>query len=231
MRFPFAGPFTGFLQALRRPGAVFSSAPPTLGRAAVDMAAVWVPLALMNAACTLARSLNLYEALRRGTFGPEVPTWFGANLEGFRDQLLTLPPAPTFGRTWPWLLLLVPLGVMGTWLHHAVWDHTGLWLLGGLKEKRGFRASLLAEAQALRVASMGTLVGLLGFVPGLGTALLLPLLLLDGYLWLFRGFALAARHGCEAWRGVAATVVHAVLLGGCVLGLVALLLVMLRVAA
>jgi hypothetical protein len=154
----------------------------------------------------------------------------GVGPEELEGLFRALPPPPAFGRIWPWLLLIVPIGVLGTWLHHAVWDHTGLWLLGGLKQKRGLRASLVAEAEALRIAAAGTLAGLLGFVPGLGVLLAVPLLLLDGYLWLFRGFALAARHGCEPWKGVAATVVHAVLLGGCALGLATMMFLLLRVS-
>jgi hypothetical protein len=72
------------------------------------------------------------------------------------------------------------------------------------------------------------LPGLLGFIPVLGSFLALPLMLLDGYLWLFRGIVLAARHGCEPWKGIAATVLHAALLGGCALGLFSLMLAMIR---
>jgi hypothetical protein len=194
------------------------------------MLAVWVPLALVNGGLTVWQALQAYGDLRRN--GP--PAWLGPAMgvdpEGLWDLFRTLPPPPGFGGLWPWFLLVVPLGVLGTWLHHAVWDHTGLWLLGGLKQKHGFRASLVAEAQALSVAAVGTFAGLLGFVPGLGVLLAVPLLLLDGYLWLFRGFALAARHGCEPWKGVAATVVHAVLLGGCALGLAAMMVVLMRMS-
>jgi hypothetical protein len=190
-----------------------------------------MPLALVNAAWTVSRATQAYNTLRSGVIPSGLLGWVGVDPADLRDLLMALPAPPALGRIWSWLLVVVPLGVLGTWLHHAVWDHAGLWLLGGLKEKRGFRTSLLAEAEALRIAAVGTLFGLLGFVPVLGVLLALPLLLLDAYLWLFRGFALAARHGCEPWRGIAATVVHAVLLGCFALGLLAWLLFVVRMAA
>lgn len=224
-------PFATSLRALTRPGAAFSSAPPPLGRAVWNMALVWVPLALVNSAWTLWRALHSYDALRGGMLPPGLLARLGVDPGDLHELLSSLPAHPAFARIWPWLVIAVPLGVLGTWLHHAVWDHTGLWLLGGLKQGRGFRTSLLAEAEALRIAAVGTLVGLLGFVPVVGMLLALPLLLLDAYLWLFRGYALAARHGCEPWRGIAATVVHAALLGCCGLGLGFLLLWVVRMAA
>jgi len=226
MTFPFVASF----RALQHPGAAFQAPPSSLGRAARDMALVWVPLAFANTALTVSQSLRVYGSLRQGAIPAGVFDWVGLDPENLQAFLRTLPVPPAFGQVWPWLLLVVPIGVLGTWLHHAVWDHTGLWLLGGLKQKRGFRTSLLAEAEALRITAVGTLLGLAGFLPVLGPLLALPLLLLDGYLWLFRGFALAARHGCEPWRGVAATVVHLILLGCFALGLCALMLLMLRMA-
>jgi len=223
-------PFAPSLRALIRPGAAFACPPPDLGKAVMDMAQVWIPLALVNAVWTAARGLRAYEVLRSGTLPRGLPGWFGVDSGDVQELVSRLPAPPALGRIWPWLVLLVPLGVLGTWLHHAVWDHTGLWLLGGLRANRGFRTSLLAEAQALRIAAVGTLIGLLGFLPVLGVWLALPLLLLDAYLWLFRGFALAARHGCELWQGVAATVVHAVLLGCCAVGLLSLMVFMVRTA-
>ena len=226
MRLPFVAP----IRALVRPAMAFTGAQPPLGRALVRMLVLWTPLALANTSLTVWQALEAYGQLRQK--GP--PDWLerlmGADPEVLGELFRELPAAPAFGRIWPWLLLAVPLGLLGTWLHHAVWDHTGLWLLGGLKEKRGFRTTLVAEAEALRLAALGTVVALLGFVPGLGALLAIPQLVLGGYLWIFRGFALAARHGCERWRGVAATVVHAVLLGGCATGLVAVLLILLRMA-
>ena len=224
-------PLAASFRALTRPGAAFASPAPRLGRAVRDMALVWMPLALLNSAMALWRALHAYGALRGGMVPRGLLVRLGVDPGDLQELLSSLPAPPTFGRIWPWLVLAVPLGVLGTWLHHAVWDHTGLWLLGGLKQQRGFRTSLLAEAEALRIAAVGTLVGLLGFVPVLGIVLALPLWLLDAYLWLFRGYALAARHGCEPWRGIAATVVHAALLGCCGLGLGCLLLWVLRLAA
>lgn len=217
-------------RALVRPSTAFTEPPPALGPAVARMLAVWVPLSLANTGLTLWRALESYAQLRHGDLPPWLEQALGADPEVLRELLRSLPPPPAFGRLWPWLLLVVPLGVLGTWIHDAVWDHAGLWLVGGLKAKRGFRATLVAEAEALRITALGTLIGLLGFVPVLGTLLSLPLLLLEGYLWAFRGFALGARHGCGAWRGMAATAVHAILLGTCALGLAVVLLAMLRVA-
>jgi len=227
MRIPLAASF----RALLRPGVAFNTTPPPLGQAVWAMARVWIPLALVNTAWTVRRAIEAYDSLRGGRMSSDLLGWLGTDPAELHDLLASLPPPPAFGRIWPWLFLLVPLSILGTWFHHAVWDHTGLWLMGGLKGKRGFRMSLLAEAEALRIAAVGTLLGLLGFVPVLGGVLALPLLVLDVYLWLFRGFALAARHGCEPWRGLAATVVHAFLLGCFALAVVALMLFMVRVAA
>ena len=226
MRLPLADSF----RALVGPGLAFKHPPTSLGRAVGGMALVWMPLAALNTAWLVRLGLRGYSALRHGAVPPEWLGPLGLDPGGLPGLIATLPPPPTFGRLLPWILLLVPLGVLGTWLHHAVWDHAALWLLGGLKHHRGFRISLLAEAEALRIAAAGTLVGLLGYLPGAGGWLALPLLLLDVYLWLFRGFALAARHGCEPWRGIAATVVHVVLLGCMTGGLFVMMLFMARLA-
>lgn len=224
-------PFASSLRALLRPGEAFRSEPPAMGQAVWAMARIWLPLALIHALGTAWRALGAWRTLRIEGLPAGLLEGLGLDPLDLRDMLASLPPPPPFARLWPWLLIAAPLGVLGTWLHHAVWDHTGLWLLGGLKEKRGFRTSLLAEAEALRWAALGTLVGFLAWVPVLDKALAIPLLMLDGYLWLFRGFALAARHGCEAWRGMAATVLHAVLFGGFVLVVVLLALIAARMGA
>jgi hypothetical protein len=195
------------------------------------MALVWMPLAMLQALGTSWRALQAYGAIRGGALPAWIPARMGLDPGDVQGLLQTLPPAPAFGQVWPWLLLAVPLGVLGTWFHDAVWDHVGLWLAGGLKGRGGFRITLGAEAEALRITALGTLAGLLSFLPGLGLFLSLPLLLLDAYLWLFRGFALAARHGCEPWRGLAATVLHAVLFGVFLLGCLLLMGILLRMGA
>ena len=84
------------------------------------MALVWMPLALVNAVWTVSRAIHAYDALRRGAIPSGVLGWLGADPADLRDLLSTRPAPPAFGRIWPWLLVAVPLGVLGTWLHHAV---------------------------------------------------------------------------------------------------------------
>lgn len=151
---------------LLRPSSAFHGEPPPLGRALGGMLAVWVPLALLTASLELWRGLRLYGALRQGDLVSGGLAQMGVDPAELRILLAGLPPAPDFLHLWPWLVPAVPLALLGTWLHHAVWDHTGLWLLGGLKQQRGFRTSLMAEAEALRLCALGLLVGLLGTCPG-----------------------------------------------------------------
>ncbi len=220
------------LDILRRPAPAFrdlAAETPALGPSLGRMLAWWLPPAFLHAGITAWSALQAWEGLRAG----RLPAWTGILLpawvdpDDLRELLAHLPPAPGPGIVAAWLLVLVPLGVLGIWLHDAVWDHTCLWALGGLKQKRGFRISLVAEAEALRVAALGSWVGLLGLLPVAGLGFALPLALLEGYLWILRGFSLAAFHGCETWKGVAATVLHAVLMGLFALAFAAAVLILL----
>jgi hypothetical protein len=137
-----------------------------------------------------------------------------------------LPVLPGWGRVLPWLALAAPIGVLSLWLHDAAWDHLSLWLLRGLGGRRGFRATLVADAEALKVGTFGVLAGLLKSLPGLGlpfTVLLLPVAV---YFWVLRGFALAAWHGCPPWKGVAATLLHALIMGILVFGTLAMVVLL-----
>lgn len=152
-------------------------------------------------------------------------------LEDWRMLIADLPVLPDVTRALPWLVLLAPMWVLGLWLHDAAWDHGCLWMLGGLKGRKGLRVTLVAEAEVLSVGSLGAAVGLLGLVPLVGWVLALPLAALGVWFWVLRGFALAAWHQCPVWKGVVATVLHALLavcclgavVGFCVLFLVAVL--------
>ncbi len=152
-------------------------------------------------------------------------------MDDWRRLVADLPALPGVARALPWLLLLAPVWVLGLWLHDAVWDHGCLWMLGGLKSRRGLRVTLVAEAEALSAGCFGAAAGLLGSLPGVGWMLALPLAAVAAWFWVLRGFALAAWHGCPLWKGVTATVLHAVLaacclgviLGVCMLFLVAVL--------
>ena len=137
-----------------------------------------------------------------------------------------LPQLPGLGRVLPWLVLLAPVGVLSIWLHDAAWDHLALWLLRGLGPSRGFRATLVADAEALKVGAIGAVAGLLKDLPGAGLVLTVLLAPVGIYFWILRGYALAAWHGCPVWKGVLATLLHALLMGLLVLGTLALVAVL-----
>lgn len=173
--------------------------------------------------------------LYRGFLGMQGPVWDVllrslspmTGMDEIRSLLLGLPPMPSLGRVWPWLLLAAPLYVASLWLHDAVWDHGFLWLLGGLKGRRGFGATLVAEAEALQVGVFGAIPALLAGLPRVGWLFSLPLGLLGAYFWILRGFALAAFHRCPVWKGIAATLLHAALVACFAFGTMLLLFLLL----
>ncbi len=214
----------GLLAAALRPWEAFprwAAAPPPLGTGLRRMLRWRVPLACAEG---ILGWWSLESMLRRmpellGPFLQSLARERGVDPGDLRAVLAQFPPPPPLARAWPWLLLAAPLLLLGAWLHHAVWDHGCLWMMGGLASKRGFRASMEAEAEALTVGTVGAALGLLGLVPVAGILLSLPLALVNLWFWGLRGFALAARHGCPAWKGVAATGLHLCLLSCCGLGL------------
>lgn len=135
--------------------------------------------------------------------------------EDMRQAFGAWPAAPGWEQVAPWVPLLALVGLFSLWLHDGVWDHAALWLLRGLQSDKAGRvkATLAAEAQAQAVAWIGSALGLLAFLPGVGDAFSLALLPLTTWLWLLRGWALAAHHGCPPWKGVVATLLHLVLFG------------------
>jgi hypothetical protein len=145
-----------------------------------------------------------------------------ANPAELKAAFQALPALPPWTQVAPWLLLLAPLGVLSLWLHDAVWDHACLWLLRGLKGRKQFRLSLVADAEALQVGVIGALLSLLGDLPGIGCLFSLLLAPVGIYFWILRGFALAAWHGCPVWKGVLATLLHGFLTAVIGLGMLAL---------
>lgn len=204
---------------------VRAAQPPGLGRALGRMIALRTPLAFASGLLSYQALDALLEGMRtlRGPFAERLLTRLPAGIHPSDIQAVgeyyALPPTGSAALA---LLGLAPLWVLGLWLHDAVWDHGCLWMLGGLKGGRGFRATLVAEAEALTVGSVGAALGLLAFLPGVGWILSVPLLLVEGWFWILRGFALAAWQGCPPWKGVVATLLHVVLMGCCGVGLLAL---------
>ncbi|HJU83980.1 MAG TPA: hypothetical protein VJ600_07195 [Holophagaceae bacterium] len=174
-----------------------------------------LPLALLQAWLSGRAALALLAQFRDpgSDLWREAMTRAGAAgfLEDLRTFLESLPAVPAWERFWPWLLPLVPVGLLGLWLHDAAWDHAGLWLLRGLRKDGAVRATLAAEAVALTVGTAGVAIALLALLPGVSLVFSLVAWPLGAYLWLLRGVALAAFHGCPTWKGVVATILHLVL--------------------
>lgn len=135
--------------------------------------------------------------------------------DDIRQAFAVWPAAPGWEQVAPWVPLIAVVGLFSLWLHHGVWDHAALWLLRGLKADKAGRvkATLAAEAQAQAVAWIGAALGLLAFLPRIGDWVGLALFPLTAWLWVIRGWALAAHHGCPPWKGVVATLLHLVLFG------------------
>lgn len=209
--------------------AELAAAPPALGASILRMFALRLPVAWLAWVIAVLKLSFAYAAFRGmdgfvwklllprlSTVSPDLRV---EELKAFLDQLPNLPPVATL---LAWGLLAAPLGLVGLWIHDAVWDHGCLWLLGGLKGGRPFRTTLLAESEAFSVGVIGALAALLGDLPVVGLLLGLPLLLVGLYFWVLRGFALAAFHGIPLWKGIGATLLHIVLAGCCVAALLGL---------
>ncbi len=191
---------------------------PGLGRSLGWMLAAAGPWWILFAWFGTRQALLEYEAFRdvRGEVWDAVLRLSpDLSREEVQQAFTAWPIAPSWSHAAPWIPLVAGLGLLGAWLHDGVWDHAGLWMLRGLRpdKKSRVRATLAAEAQAQAVAWIGTALGLLAFVPGIGGWAGFFLLPLTAWLWLLRGWALAAHHGCPVWKGVGATLLHLLLFG------------------
>lgn len=208
-----------------------AAVPPRLGPSLVRMLLLRSPVTLAEGLLAYAGMLHLY----REVVNLESPLWRmilpvlppELSVTDFRYMLDQAPVLPSLARVFPWLLVVAPLFVLSLWLHDAFWDHGCLWMLRGLKRTHRFSTTLLAESEALQVGVFGALVGLLTSLPGVGWLLYLPVGLVGAYFWILRGVALAVFHGCAVWKGIVATLLHALLVAcflAASLGLLAILL-------
>ena len=192
-----------------------ASEPPRLGASLVRLLLLRSPVALAEGLLAYWGLLRLYQ----GVVNLESPLWGmilphlppDLAVEELRYLLDEAPAFPALARVFPWLLLGAPVFVLSLWIHDAVWDHGCLWMLRGVKRTQGFGTTLLAESEALQVGVFGALVGLLTSLPGVGWLFYLPVGAVGAYFWILRGVALAAFHGCPGWKGIVATILHAVL--------------------
>lgn len=209
--------------AALRPGRAFparAAEAPGLGEALGRMLLLRTPPTYLTALLGFAAFARIWRQIQvwEGPIPKALEPHLGPSLHaGDLQATALLLPLPSLSTMALVLLAAAPLAVLSLWLHDAVWDHGCLWLLGARPSQAGFRASAVADAEALASGSVGVAVGLLSLLPGLGLGLALPLLAVDGWFWIQRGFALAAWHRCPLWKGITATLLHAVLALGCAL--------------
>ena len=224
--------FGSMAKAVLRPDQVFpglAAQPQGPGNAGLRMLVWRVPVGILGGMATLRGLALALEQVKR-LEGPWAQALLSATPavapEDLTAALAELPMIPGGSRAVVGLLLVVPLGLGGVWLHHTVWDHGCLWLLKGLRKNHPWRASFEAEALALHVGVVGAALGLLTWIPEIGVYTWPFVLLVDLWFWGLRGAALAAFHGCPIWKGVTATLLHGLLvivLGCGLLGLSALM--------
>ena len=191
---------------------------PRLGRSLGWMTAAALPWSVVSAWFGLRDQFAAYAAFREGRgelWDQVVAAMPDLSREDVRQAFAVWPAAPVWAHVAPWVPLVAAASLFSLWLHDGVWDHAALWMLRGLKaEKAGrVKATLAAEAQAQAVGWIGTALGLLAFLPGPGRWAGLALFPLTAWLWLLRGWALSAHHGCPPWKGVVATLLHLILFG------------------
>ena len=128
-------------------------------------------------------------------------------------ELGSLPNLPPLGDLWLWMGIFALLWLIGLWMHNAVWDHLGLWILRGARPKPSFRFSAAAIAEAMGAASLASILRLIAMLPVLGL-FALPLIGAAGaYFWVLRGTALSIFHDSPIWKGIVAILLHLLLAG------------------